>query len=72
MTLEEAIKQLEFDMDMITFDPTTGEILTLEQVKNRNESNYRSYLANQLAIEAIKKVIRQRDDDNVDRNWRTN
>lgn len=55
ISIEEAISCLEFDMDMITFDPSTGEDLTLEDIKIRNELNYKAYFADKLAIEALKK-----------------
>ena len=57
ISIEEAISCLEFDMSMITFDPSTGEDLDLETVKSRNEMNYKGYLADQIAIEALTKQI---------------
>lgn len=57
MTIEEAINQLQFDQDMILFSPNSGEKLTLEQVKYRNEDNYRAYIADELAIKALVKQI---------------
>lgn len=57
MNNQEAIEQLKFDMDMITFDPHTGEEITLEQVKDRNEKNYETYLADEIAIKALEKQV---------------
>ena len=57
MTLDLAVKQLEFDQDMILFNPTSGEELTLESVRLVNHENYRTYLADGIAIAAIKKII---------------
>lgn len=57
MTEIQAIIQLSFDMEMIIFEPSTGEKMTLEQVKARNEHNYKSYIANEIAINALKKQI---------------
>lgn len=39
MTIEEAIQQLEFDREMILFDPTTGETITPEVLKIGNQDN---------------------------------
>ena len=61
MTPEEAIKQLEFDRDMILFDPTTGEEITLEVLKSINKDNYLTYIADEVAIEAIKEVQQYRE-----------
>lgn len=60
MTEREAVAQLEFDKAMITFDPTTGEELTLELVKLRNEDNYKTYLADELAIKAFEELRQYR------------
>lgn len=57
MTEQEAIEQLDFDKKMILFDPTRGEELELEQVKLRNEDNYKTYLADDMAIKALEKQI---------------
>ena len=56
MTIEEAIQQLEFDREMILFDPTTGETITPEVLKIGNQDNYRTYLADEMAIEALKEI----------------
>lgn len=55
MTPHEAIIHLEFDRDMILFDPSTGEELTLEMVKLLNKDNYMAYVAYGMAIQALKK-----------------
>lgn len=60
MTAEEAIIQLNFDMEMIRFEPSTGENLTLEEIKAQNEENYKTYLADELAISALVKEIPQK------------
>lgn len=57
MTEIQAIIQLSFDMEMILFEPSTGEKMTLEQVKYINEHNYNSYIADEIAINALKKQI---------------
>ena len=57
MTNEEAIEILKQDIDLIIFDETTGEALTLAQVKSRNELNYQSYKALEKAIEALERQI---------------
>lgn len=57
MTNEEAIKQLEFDKDMILFNPSNGEVQSIEQVKIHNEDNYNTYMADCKAIEALEKQI---------------
>lgn len=61
MKLEEAIEQLEFDRDMILFDPTTGEKITPEILKELNEDNYRAYVADGVAIEALKEIQKYRE-----------
>lgn len=53
MTEKEAIVQLNFDMEMIRFNPETGETLTLEQIEAQNEANYKTYLADEMAITAL-------------------
>lgn len=55
MTPEEAIKQLEFDREMILFNPSTGYPIPLEIVKAQNNENYLTYLADGVAIEALEK-----------------
>lgn len=57
MTEQEAIKALEFDMEMILFDPYEGKKRTPEQVKAINEANYLCYLADEMAIKALEKQI---------------
>lgn len=61
MKLEKAIEQLEFDRAMILFDPTTGEEIMPEILKALNEDNYRTYIADGVAIEALKEVQRYRE-----------
>lgn len=56
MTEQMAIQQLNFDMEMIRFDPYTGETLTLEQIKARNEDNYKTYIADEMAITALLEI----------------
>lgn len=56
MTESEAIKVLEFDKEMITFDPYTGEHRTPERVKAINEANYLCYLADDMAIKALEEI----------------
>ena len=56
MTVEEAIKQFEFDRDMILFDPSTGEEISPEMLKLINKENYLTYAADGVAIEALKEV----------------
>lgn len=60
MTLEEAIKRLEFDRAMILFDATTGKEITPEILKLINEDNYRTYVADGVAIEALKEIQQYR------------
>ena len=60
MTEKEAIQQLEFDREMILFDPTTGENMTLEVVKALNKDNYFTYLADGIAILALKEIQQYR------------
>ena len=55
--IEEAISTLEFDRDMILFNPSTGEDLTLDYVQACNPMNYKLYIADGIAIEALKKQI---------------
>lgn len=61
MTENEAIKQLEFDQSMILFDPTTGEEITLEVLKVINKDNYLTYIADGMAIEALKEAQQYRE-----------
>lgn len=64
MTEKEAIERLVFDIDMILFDPNTGETLTKEQVKIRNEDNYNTLLADEVAISALNLRIPRKPVDN--------
>ena len=61
MTPEEAIQQLEFDRDMILFDSLTGEEITPEILKLINKENYLTYIADGIAIEAIKEIQQYRE-----------
>lgn len=61
MTPEEAIQQLEFDRAMILFDSLTGEEITLEMLKLINKENYLTYVADGIAIEAIKEAQQYRE-----------
>lgn len=60
MTENEAIVQLNFDMEMIRFNHETGETLTLEQIKAHYEENYKTYLADEIAITALKEIQQYR------------
>lgn len=53
MTNSEAIEQLKFDISMILFNPTTGEAYTEEQVMCINSMNYKTLLADRVAISAL-------------------
>ena len=61
MTPEEAIQQLEFDRAMILFDSLTGEEITLEMLKLINKENYLIYVADGIAIEALKEAQQYRE-----------
>lgn len=56
MTEKEAIQQLEFDWEMILFDPLTGETIEPEMLKLFNEDNYKTYIADELAIKALEEI----------------
>lgn len=61
MTPEEAINQLEFDRAMMLFDPMTGEEITLEVLKAINKYNYLTYIADGVAITALKEIQLYKD-----------
>lgn len=61
MTPEEAINQLEFDRAMILFDSLTGKEITPEMLKLINKENYLTYVADGIAIEALKEVQQYRE-----------
>lgn len=61
MTSEEAIQQLEFDRAMILFDSLTGEEITPEMLKLINKENYLTYVADGIAIEALKELQQYRE-----------
>lgn len=61
MTEKEAIQQLEFDREMILFDASTGETIEPEILKLLNEDNYKTYVADELAIKALKEIQKYRE-----------
>ena len=61
MTEKEAIQQLEFDREMILFDPLTGETIEPEMLKLFNEDNYKTYIADELAIKALEEIQQYRE-----------
>lgn len=61
MTPEEAIQQLEFDRAMILLDSLTGEEITPEMLKLINKENYLTYVADGIAIEALKEIQQYRE-----------
>lgn len=61
MTEKEAIKQLEFDREMILFDPLTGETIEPEMLKLINEDNYKTYIADEMAIKALEEIQQYRE-----------
>lgn len=60
MEIHEAIQQLEFDRAMILFDSSTGETIEPEILKLLNEDNYKTYIADELAISALEEVQQYR------------
>ena len=60
MTENEAVVQINFDMEMIRFNPETGEHYTLEQIKAHNEDNYNTYIADEMAITALLEIQQYR------------
>lgn len=56
MTEKEAIRQLEFDREMILFDSSTGKTIEPEILKLINEDNYKTYIADGIAIKALEEV----------------
>lgn len=67
MTEQEAIQQLEFDRAMILFDPSTGETIEPEMLKLFNEDNYKTYIADGLAIKALEEIQQYREIGTVER-----
>ncbi len=61
MTEKEAIKQLKFDQEMILLNPATGEKMTIEEVKALNGHNYQTYIADEVAIIALKEIEKYRE-----------
>lgn len=53
MTYNEIISALQYDMDMMLFDATTGEKDTKESLKYGNPMNYTVYCAKEEAIEIL-------------------
>lgn len=60
MTENEAIQQLEFDRAMALFDPATGEVIKPEILKALNKENYLTYMADEVAIKALKEIQQYR------------
>lgn len=56
MTIDEIQDTLKFDMDMMLFDPFTGETKTKESLKYGNEMNYIHYCADEEAIELLEEL----------------
>ena len=61
MSREEAITEFEFAKDMILFNPTTGETLTLDYVESVNDDNVRLYKACDKAISDMTKLQKIED-----------
>lgn len=61
MTPEEAIKELEIDMELMSFDDVTGEIYTPEELECRYPKIYRNYLAEKMAIQALKEKLQKEE-----------
>lgn len=56
MNYEEAISMLYFDLAMRTFDPNTGELATVSELRNSfNKENYGAYVAINKAIKSMEK-----------------
>lgn len=65
MTIDEIQNALKFNMDMVLFDPYTGETRTKETLKYGNEMNYIHYCAEEQAIELLdelKELRKMRED----------
>ena len=60
MTENEAIQQLEFDRAMALFDPATGEVIKPEILKALKKENYLTYMADEVAIKALKEIQQYR------------
>lgn len=56
MTENEAIQCFESRMKDMLLDPTTGESIDLEQVKQANEYNYKFYLACKVAVKVLQEI----------------
>lgn len=56
MTENEAIQNFESRMKNMLLDPTTGESIDLEQVKQANEDNYKFYCACEKAVTVLRKL----------------
>ena len=61
MTNNEAIQHLEFDRAMMLFDPATGEVITPEILKALSKEKYLTYVADEVAIKALKEIQLYKD-----------
>ena len=60
MSYEEALDHLKFVLDMMKFEPLTGEIKSLHDMKqNNNNHNYSVYVAINKCIELIESKIQE-------------
>lgn len=66
MTEKEAIEQLKFEREMILFDPSTGESYEPVELKIINKDNYKTYIADGIAIKALEEVQQYREIGTVD------
>ena len=58
MSYEEALDYLRFDLDMMLFDPSTGETDSLHYLKNcTNKHNYPTYVAISKCIKLLEGVL---------------
>ncbi len=65
MEIEEVIKWLEFDMDLMTLDYQTADRIDPESLKCRSEQEYNVYKALESAVKTLKKQIPERTVDRV-------
>lgn len=57
MSYEEALNYLRFDLDMMLFDPSTGETDSLHYLKHcTNEDNYPTYVAISKCIKLLENI----------------
>lgn len=66
MTEKEAIKQLKFDREMILINPSTGETYKPVELKIINKDNYKTYIADGMAIAALEEIQKYREIGTVD------